>query len=177
MIRYVTDSGLVTIDDGMCRESSEMISESILSRPGYFHVTDDAVLMTDSTEELIQFYNTISQMKRYLRPGLTVPPSIKKIIQDSGHRYGMAVMSYGIKRSSVNKRVLFALDFIINLFTKEGVYVGSRELFRSGVIIFDTQTDCVVYFHNLRDRAMNPLNKTLVRNYLSGLVSNYKWVF
>ena len=80
MIRYIDDSGLGIVDDSLCRESSEMISAAILSRPEYFRATEDAILLSDATEDLIEFYNVIAQMKQYLRPGLTVPPSIKKII-------------------------------------------------------------------------------------------------
>ena len=177
MIRYVTDTGLPVVDDSLCRESSEMISAAILSRSGYFHATEDAILLSDATEDLIRFYNVISQMKRYLRPGLTVPPSIKKIIEDSGHRYGMAVMSYGIKRSPVNKGLLITMDVLESLATDSSIDLTSKELFRSAVIIFDSQTDRVVYFHQLSRRRMDPMNKLRVQSCLNGLVSNYNWLY
>ena len=89
----------------------------------------------------------------------------------------MAVMSYGIKRSRINKRRLITLEVLASLATDSAIDVGSRELFRSAVIIFDTQTDRVAYFHELPDRRMDPLGNLRVKSYLNGLVSNYNWIY
>ena len=55
VIEYLTDDELVVIDDELSRESSEMVEAAIMSQPGFWHVTDDAILMGNATQDLIGF--------------------------------------------------------------------------------------------------------------------------
>ena len=52
-LSVLTDEELVVIDDEMSRESSEMISTAIMAQPGFYHVTDDAVLLGNAVQDLL----------------------------------------------------------------------------------------------------------------------------
>ena len=181
VIRFLTDEEMTVIDDDMSRESSEIISGAILSQPGFYHVTDDAILMGDATVDLVDFYNVIRPMRKKWVPNLTVPQSLLEVIQASGHRYGMAVVAGGFTRSRKNytrevvRDVAFAILTTI-LSPVSTVPVTYRNMFDAAVIIFDSKTNSVVYFRQLDPISIDPLDRTRVPNYLPRLVRNYKWV-
>ena len=177
VIQYLTDEGLVVIDDDMSRESSEMVAAAIQAQPGFYHVTDDAVLMGDATQDLIGFYNIIRPLRKKLVPTLTIPESIQEVILASGHRYGMAVISGGFTRSRKNYTREIVKDIAIGILSLGSVIpVSYKNMFDSAVIIFDSKTNSVVYFRQLDPVSIDPMNQPRVVNYLPRLVDRYKWV-
>ena len=177
VIQYLTDEGLVVIDDDMSRESSEMVAAAIQAQPGFYHVTDDAVLMGDATQDLIGFYNIIRPLRKKLVPTLTIPESIQEVILASGHRYGMAVISGGFTRSRKNYTREIVKDIAIGILSLGSVIpVSYKNMFDSAVIIFDSKTNSVVYFRQLDPESIDPMNQPRVVNYLPRLVDRYKWV-
>ena len=176
VIEYLTDEQLVVIDDDMSRESSEMIGSFILSQPGYWHVTDDAVLMGDATQDLVGFYNIIRAMRKKLVPTMPIPESINEVIKASGHRYAMAVVSGGFTRSRKNYTREIVKDVAIAILSLGSVVpVSYKSAFDSAIIIFDSQTDSVVYFRQLDPVTIDPLSQPRVINYLPRLISRYDW--
>ena len=177
VIQYLTDENPVIIDDDMSHESSEMVAAAIKAQPGFYHVTDDAILLSDATQDLISFYNIIRPMRKKLVPTLTIPESILNVIQASGHRYGMAVVSGGFTRSRKNYTRAVVKDIAISLLSLGSVVpVSYRNMFDSAVIIFDSKTNSVVYFRQLDPVSIDPMNQPRVWNYLPRLVDRYKWV-
>ena len=176
VIEFLTDEQLVIIDDDMSRESSEMIQAAVMSQPGFWHVTDDAVLLGDATNDLIMFYNVIRPMRKKLVPTLSIPQSINEIIKDSGHRYGMAIVSGGFTRSRKNYTREIVKDVAVAILSLGSVVpVSYKNAFDSAVIIFDTQTNSVVYFRQLDQMNFDPMNQVRVYNYIPNLVNRYKW--
>ena len=177
VIEFLTDEQLVIIDDDMSRESSEMIQAAVMSQPGFWHVTDDAVLLGDATNDLIMFYNVIRPMRKKLVPTLSIPQSINEIIKDSGHRYGMAIVSGGFTRSRKNYTREIVKDVAVAILSLGSVVpVSYKNAFDSAVIIFDTQTNSVVYFRQLDQMNFDPMNQVRVYNYIPNLVNRYKWL-
>lgn len=177
VIQYMTDEELVVIDDDMSRESSEMVASAIMSQPAFYHVTDDAVLLGSATQDLIGFYNIIRPLRKKLVPSLSVPESILEIIQDSGHRYGMAVICGGFTRSKRNYKREVVRDIAVGILSLGRVVpITYKNMFDAAVIIFDANTNSVVYFRQLDPLSFDPLNQTRVYNYLPRLVDRYKWV-
>ena len=177
VIQFMTDEELVVIDDDISRESSEMIGSFIMSQPGFWHVTDDAVLLGRATEDLVGFYNIIRPLKKKLVPTLGIPDSINEIIKSSGHRYGMAIVSGGFTRSRKNYTREVVRDVAVAILSLGSVIpVSYKNMFDSAVIIFDSQTESVVYFRQLDPANFDPLNQVRVYNYLPNLVNRYKWL-
>lgn len=177
VIEYLTDEEMVVIDDDMSRESSEIVASAIMAQPGFWHVTDDAVLMGDATQDLIGFYNIIRPLRKKLVPTLSIPESISDIIKASGHRYGMAIISGGFTRSRKNYTREIVRDVALAVLSLGSfIPVSYKNMFDSAVIIFDSKTDSVVYFRQLDPMSIDPLNQPRVWNYLPRLVDRYKWV-
>ena len=177
VIEYLTDEEMVVIDDDMSRESSEIVASAIMAQPGFWHVTDDAVLMGDATQDLIGFYNIIRPLRKKLVPTLSIPESISEIIKASGHRYGMAIVSWGFTRSRKNYTREIVRDVALAVLSLGSfIPVSYKNMFDSAVIIFDSKTDSVVYFRQLDPMSIDPLNQPRVWNYLPRLVDRYKWV-
>ena len=177
VIEYLTDEEMVVIDDDMSRESSEIVASAIMAQPGFWHVTDDAVLMGDATQDLIGFYNIIRPLRKKLVPTLSIPESISEIIKASGHRYGMAIVSGGFTRSRKNYTREIVRDVALAVLSLGSfIPVSYKNMFDSAVIIFDSKTDSVVYFRQLDPMSIDPLNQPRVWNYLPRLVDRYKWV-
>ncbi|MBR5063837.1 MAG: hypothetical protein IKX05_03885 [Bacteroidales bacterium] len=167
----------MVIDDDISRESSEMIGSFIMSQPGFWHVTDDAVLLGRATEDLVGFYNIIRPLRKKLVPTLGIPDSINEIIKSSGHRYGMAIVSGGFTRSRKNYTREVVRDVAVAILSLGSVIpVSYKNMFDSAVIIFDSQTESVVYFRQLDPANFDPLNQVRVYNYLPNLVNRYKWL-
>ena len=177
VIQFMTDEELVVIDDDLSRESSEMIRNFIMSQPGYWHVTDDAILLGRATEDLVGFYNIIRPLRKKLVPTLGIPDSINDIIKASGHRYGMAIVSGGFTRSRRNYTREVVRDVAVAILSLGSVIpVTYKNMFDSAIIIFDSQTNSVVYFRQLDPMNFDSLNQPRVYNYLSRLISRYKWL-
>ena len=177
VIEFLTDEQLVVVDDDMSRESSEMIQSMVMSQPAFWHVTDDAVLMGDATQDLLGFYNVVRSMRKKQVPALTIPQSIKDVIKASGHRYAMAIVSGGFTRSRKNYTRAIVKDIAIAILSLGSVVpVSYKNAFDSAVIIFDYQTDSVVYFRQLDSMNFDPLSQPRVYNYLPKLVNRYKWL-
>ena len=177
VIQFMTDEELVVIDDDLSRESSEMIGNFIMSQPGYWHVTDDAILLGRATEDLVGFYNIIRPLRKKLVPTLGIPDSINDIIKASGHRYGMAIVSGGFTRSRRNYTREVVRDVAVAILSLGSVIpVTYKNMFDSAIIIFDSQTNSVVYFRQLDPMNFDSLNQPRVYNYLSRLISRYKWL-
>ena len=177
VIQFMTDEELVVIDDDLSRESSEMIGNFIMSQPGYWHVTDDAILLGRATEDLVGFYNIIRPIRKKLVPSLSIPDSINEIIKTSGHRYGMAIVSGGFTRSRRNYTREVVRDVAVAILSLGSVIpVTYKNMFDSAIIIFDSQTNSVVYFRQLDPMNFDSLNQPRVYNYLSRLISRYKWL-
>ena len=176
VIQYLTDEELVVIDDDYSRESSEMVGSFIMSQPGYWHVTDDAILMGRATEDLVGFYNIIRPLRKKLVPTLGIPESLNEIIKSSGHRYAMAIVSGGFTRSRKNYTREIVRDVAIAILSLGSVVpVTYKNMFDSAIIIFDSQTNSVVYFRQLDPMAIDPLNQPRVINYLPRLIRRYDW--
>lgn len=177
VIEYLTDDELVVIDDELSRESSEMVAAAIMSQPGFWHITDDAILMGNATQELIGFYHILRPLRKKLVPTIPIPESINEIIKASGHRYGMAVISGGFTRSRKNYTREIVRDVALSILSLGSVIpVTYKNMFDSAVIIFDSKTESVVYFRQLDPISIDPLNQPRVWNYLPRLVDRYKWV-
>ena len=177
VIEYLTDDELVVIDDELSRESSEMVAAAIKSQPGFWHITDDAILMGNATQELIGFYHILRPLRKKLVPTIPIPESINEIIKASGHRYGMAVISGGFTRSRKNYTREIVRDVALSILSLGSVIpVTYKNMFDSAVIIFDSKTESVVYFRQLDPVSIDPLNQPRVWNYLPRLVDRYKWV-
>lgn len=177
VIQYLTDEELVVIDDEMSRESSEMISTAIMAQPGFYHVTDDAVLLGNAVQDLLGFYNVVRPLRKKLVPTIPVPQSIMEVIQASGHRYGMAVVSGGFTRSRKNYTREIVRDVALSILSLGSVIpVTYKNMFDSAVIIFDSKTNSVVYFRQLDPVSIDPMNQPRVWNYLPRLVDRYKWI-
>ena len=177
VIQFMTDEELVVIDDDLSRESSEMIGNFIMAQPGYWHVTDDAILLGMATEDLVGFYNIIRPLRKKLVPTLGIPDSINDIIKASGHRYGMAIVSGGFTRSRRNYTREVVRDVAVAILSLGSVIpVTYKNMFDSAIIIFDSQTNSVVYFRQLDPMNFDSLNQPRVYNYLSRLISRYKWL-
>lgn len=177
VIEYLTDDELVVIDDELSRESSEMVAAAIMSQPGFWHITDDAILMGNATQELIGFYHILRPLRKKLVPTIPIPESINEIIKASGHRYGMAVISGGFTRSRKNYTREIVRDVALSILSLGSVIpVTYKNMFDSAVIIFDSKTESVVYFRQLDPVSIDPLNQSRVWDYLPRLVDRYKWV-
>ena len=177
VIQFLTDEELVVIDDEMSRESSEMVASAIMAQPGFYHVTDDAVLMGDAVQELIGYYNVIRPLRKKLVPAVPVPESIMDVIKASGHRYGMAVVSGGFTRSRKNYTREIVRDVALSILSLGSVIpVTYKNMFDSAVMIFDSKTNSLVYFRQLDPVSIDPMNQPRVWNYLPRLVDRYKWV-
>ena len=176
VIQYLTDEELVVIDDDYSRESSEMVGSFIMSQPGYWHVTDDAILLGSATQDLVGFYNIIRPLRKKLVPTLGIPESLNEIIKSSGHRYAMAIVSGGFTRSRKNYTREIVRDVAIAILSLGSVVpVTYKNMFDSAIIIFDSQTNSVVYFRQLDPMAIDPLNQPRVINYRPRLISRYDW--
>ena len=177
VIQFLTDEELVVIDDEMSRESSEMVASAIMAQPGFYHVTDDAVLMGDAVQELIGYYNVIRPLRKKMVPAVPVPESIMDVIKASGHRYGMAVVSGGFTRSRKNYTREIVRDVALSILSLGSVIpVTYKNMFDSAVMIFDSKTNSLVYFRQLDPVSIDPMNQPRVWNYLPRLVDRYKWV-
>lgn len=176
VIQFLTDENLAVIDNDMSSESSDMIAAAIMGQPGFWHVTDDAVLMSDAVQDLLDYYNVIRPLRKKLKPAIPVPESIMEVIKTSGHRYGMAVVSGGFTRSRRNYTREVVKDIAVSILSLGTVIpVSYRNMFDSAVIIFDSKTGSMVYFRQLDPVSMDPMNQPRVWNYLPRLVDRYKW--
>ncbi|MBO4844670.1 MAG: hypothetical protein J5490_08885 [Bacteroidales bacterium] len=178
IIQYFTQEDMVIVDNDMSVESSEMVQESILARPGYFHVTDDAILTPQAQEDLVNFTNYVRGLSKKAIPAMPIPKSIREIIESTGHRYAMAVVSGGFTRNKKNYRRAVVRGLAISILSLGSVVtVPYKNVFNSTVVIFDTKTDQVIYYNPVDPRTMDPMDRSRVDNYLTALVSRYKWVF
>ena len=177
VIQFLTDEELVVIDDELSRESSEMVASAIMAVPGFYHVTDDAVLMSDAVQSLIGYYNIIRPLRKSLKPTIPVPESIMDVIKASGHRYGMAIVSGGFTRSRKNYTREIVRDVAVSILTLGSVIpVTYKNMFDSAIMIFDSRTNSLVYFRQLDPVSVDPMNQPRVWNYLPRLVDRYRWV-
>lgn len=178
VIEYFTQENMVIVDDDMSRESSEMVSQMIQARPGFFHVTDDTILTSKAQEELVSFATFLRSTSKRTIPAMPIPVSVKAAIESTGHRYAMAVISRGFTRDRKNYTREVVKDIALGILTLGSVIpVTYKNIFQSTVIIFDTKTDQVIYFNPLEQRTIDPLDQARVDYYLTSLVNNYKWVF
>ena len=178
VIQYFTQEDMVIVDNDMSVESSEMVASSILGRPGYFHITDDAILTSEAQEDLVGFFNYIRGLSKRAIPSMPIPKSVKDVIESTGHRYAMAVVSGGFTRNKKNYTRAIVRSIAISILSLGSVVpVTYRNAFNAAVIIFDTKTDQVIYYNPVHPETMDPLDNIRVDHYLSRLVSGYKWVF
>ena len=178
IIDYYTQEDMVVVDNEISQESSEMVSKSILARPGYFHVTDDAILTSQAREELVSFATFLRSTRKKVIPAMPIPSSVKAVIESTGHRYAMAVISRGFTRNRKNYAREVVRDIAVGILTLGRVIpVTYRNTFQSTVIILDTKTDQVIYFNPLDQRTFDPLDNARVDYYLTLLVDRYKWIY
>lgn len=178
VIQYFTQEDMVIVDNDMSVESSEMVSKSILARPGYFHVTDDAILTSEAQEDLVNFSNYVRGLSKRAIPAMPIPKSIREIIESTGHRYAMAVVSGGFTRNKKNYTRAIVRGIALSILTLGNVVpVTYKNVFNSTVIIFDTKTDQVIYYNPVDPETMDPLDYIRVDNYLTRLVRGYKWIY
>lgn len=176
VIELLTDEEMAVIDDDLSRENSEIVSEIILGRPGYFHVTDDAILTADTTQDLLAFYNTLISSSKKYKPLVPVPGSIKSIIEASGKRYALCVVSHGFSRTKRNYRREVVRDIGIAILTLGStVRVTNKNIYDPTVFIIDSQTGNVVFFNHMEPRTFDPLDRNKVSIFLTQLFSRYKW--
>ena len=176
VIEFLTDEEMAVIDDDLSRENSEMVSEIILSRPGYYHVTDDAILSATATRDMINFYNTLASVKKKIVPAVPVPESIMSVIRDSGKRYALAIVSGGFTRSKRNYTREVVRDVAIAILSLGNyVRVSNKAAFDTAAIIIDFQTEEVVYFRRLDPRTHDPMDKKQVAFTINMLFDRYLW--
>ena len=178
VIQYFTQEDMVIVDNDMSVESSEMVASSILGRPGYFHITDDAILTSEAQEDLVGFFNYIRGLSKRAIPSMPIPKSVKDVIESTGHRYAMAVVSGGFTRNKKNYTRAIVRSIAISILSLGSVVpVTYRNAFNAAVIIFDTKTDQVIYYNPVDPETMDPLDNIRVDHYLSRLVKGYKWLY
>lgn len=176
IVEYIGKDGEAVISDSLSTISTELLTGIVSGM-----IPVDCVIPVDYTKEMVAEVDVLPGLDPKMLLGATIPDATRKLILDSGHRYGAVVFAGGFTKSAgryaadAAKGLLLGIATAVLSMGMVSTYgISTKCASQLSIMIVDAQDNRVIYYNRTPVEEQEPARPIPLQNQARKILRGFK---